>query len=88
MEKITLSLSIVISTIILALVANRYFAKQQVTTAEMIKNQAIDNCLKAGSYTWQDPNPKDATLLNTTNEPNRYWYKQCMQEKGYQTSIE
>lgn len=53
-----------------------------------VRNQAVDGCLANGRYNWEGPNPQDPNLIVTHQEPDRFWYKTCMEEKGYSLNVE
>jgi len=67
-----------------------YWSTQRLTAyqAQELVNQAVDGCMQSSHYTWQQPNPKNPQLTDTNTEPNRFWYKVCMNEKGYSISSE
>lgn len=86
--EILLPVSIVATGIIIAGVANNYLSSQLKLQKETARNQAVDGCMKIAQYTWQASNKQEPTFTDTTIEPNRYWYKICMQEKGYEIASE
>lgn len=88
MEKLYTGISIVISSVIFAIVAFGYVNTVSNYNEQKLRDEAVDGCMQNARYTWQEKRTQDPTLLNTTEEPNRFWYQLCMQEKGYPISIE
>lgn len=76
-----------IASAIAALAYTSYMGMLVYQVAE--RNEAVDECLKVSSKTWSEVNPSDRSLINTTTEPNLYWVRLCMQEKGitFQTEL-
>lgn len=68
--------------------------QQQTFNSQQVRNAAVDGCMQNARYTWQEyreataSNSANQELLNTTNEPNRFWYRLCMQEKSQEVKID
>ncbi|MBL7159686.1 hypothetical protein ISS85_04370 [Candidatus Microgenomates bacterium] len=48
---------------------------------QVIKNQAVDECLVSSRYTTEQLGDTHKTIID---EPNEKWYHFCMEEKGYE----
>ena len=53
-----------------------------------VRNEAVDGCMTNARYVWQGTNAENPALNVTNEEPHRFWYKTCMEEKGYIINIE
>lgn len=81
--NILLPISIVAAAGILAFVAYTYLMGLTAYQKQRARDMAVDGCMQNARYSWQARNQQNAEFTNTTEEPDRYWYKLCMQEKGY-----
>ena len=88
LDNLLPAIAIVISAGVIALVAAMHVNNLKGFNDKQARDMAVDGCMQNARYQWQEKNQKDSTLLNTTDEPNRYWYKLCMEEKGYEVHIE
>jgi hypothetical protein len=54
-----------------------------------LKFKAFDDCAKAASYTFEQKNEKQTGESTTTTqvEPFRWFYKTCLEDKGYSTKL-
>jgi len=78
-----LPLALIISTALVVIVASKQVSAWMTLQQKQARTQAVDGCMQDARYIWQQPNAKNPQLMDTNQEPNRYWYKLCMQEKGY-----
>lgn len=60
----------------------------QLEYQRQVRNEAVDGCMASARYIWEGPSVQtpDTTVIN--QEPHRFWYKTCMEEKGYTLNIE
>lgn len=64
-------------------VVNTYLSDLSALQKQQARDTAVDGCMQNAQYSWQASNHSNPQFTDTTTEPNRYWYKICMQEKGY-----
>lgn len=83
LSDIFMPLALVIAAGIIAGVAYNYLSGLQQLQEKRARDMAVEGCMQVANYSWQAQNQNNAELLDTTQEPNRYWYRLCMQEKGY-----
>jgi hypothetical protein len=88
LSPVLLPAAVLISVGMVTAVANSHFQSLKAANEQAARDAAVDGCMQNARYNWQEKNRQDATLLNTTDEPNRFWYKLCMQDKGYEVRIE
>lgn len=85
---ILVPLSIVIATSIITSVAHNFLSGLQKLQEKQAREASVQGCMQVASYTWQATNQNNSELTDSTQEPNRYWYRLCMQEKGYEVVSE
>lgn len=88
LSEIFIPISIVATGIIIAGVANNYLGNLLKLQQKNARSQAVDGCMEIARYSWQATNQQNPGFTDTTTEPNRYWYKICMQEKGFEIATE
>jgi hypothetical protein len=69
----TIAFTLVLCTGILAWTASKY-----------LKNNAVDGCISASAYQGEFTNGTEKT---TSTTPIDEWYLLCMNDKGYQTTV-
>lgn len=87
-DSLFIAIAIVIAAIIGGFIGNSYVTNVKVFQTKQARDMAVDGCMQNARYIWQEPNKDKTELVNTTEEPNRYWYRLCMQEKGYEVVAE
>ena len=79
-----IALVLLIATGVLGFLGFTYLNQNQ----QSLRDRAVDGCMQNAVYTQQQPNPQSSELMDTFQEPHRFWYKTCMEEKGYSVRVE
>lgn len=87
-NSLPIALSIFLSALVFTGVGFMYIQNLEAFREQQARDAAVDGCMQNATFTWQEQNPQNASAMNTTQEPSRFWYKLCMQEKGYEVRAE
>jgi uncharacterized protein YggE len=87
-NSLPIALSIFLAALMLAGVGFIYTQNTQAAQKQQARDEAVDGCMQNATFTWQEQNQQFTEVYNTSQEPSRFWYKICMQEKGYEVRAE
>lgn len=88
-SNILLAIAIAVVGIFAGVVAYDYLSYMKTFHDRQLRDAAVDGCMQNSRYIWQIANgPEAGGRTDTQEEPNRYWYQLCMEEKGYTVYVE